>query len=273
MTTNQTIDGVPHEFVREGRYIVVKPDYEDDIRTERLRNYIEEMCFHTPDCVVVEADWPEYEPVWRMIEARVIGNPTELDAAKATISKLHGLVAELRSLLDATAVESELDRLRAENERLLAGFYQLATDADIKKISDYMGNHDMPTGAFLRQDAYDLANMTTHMCREVQALRNKLAAQPQDDPVAWEVSGGGVKPGVFTKKPQWAVEDPAYIVRELGYIDRPAPVAVDRPTHANPPPGTEPFGMHHDNDGLDEWRKPVCCGSCPGGCVIQKESK
>lgn len=64
------------------------------------------------------------------------------------------------------------------------GFYQQVTDADIKKISDYMGNPDMPTGAFLRQDAYDLANMTTHMCREVQALRNKLAAQPQGEPVA-----------------------------------------------------------------------------------------
>lgn len=91
---------------------------------------------------------------------------------------------ELRKMLDAPAVESELDRLRAENERLLAGFYQQVTDADIKKISDYMGDRKMPTGAFLRQDAYDLANMTTHMCREVQALRNKLAAQHQGEPVA-----------------------------------------------------------------------------------------
>lgn len=65
------------EFVREGRYIVVKPDCEDDLRTERLRNYIEEMCFRTPDCVVVEVDWPEYEPVWRMIERRVTGQPAE----------------------------------------------------------------------------------------------------------------------------------------------------------------------------------------------------
>lgn len=65
------------KFVREGRYIVVKPDHEDDIRTERLRNYIEEMCFRTPECVVVEADWPEYEPVWRMIELRVTGQPVE----------------------------------------------------------------------------------------------------------------------------------------------------------------------------------------------------
>lgn len=62
------------EFKREGRYIVVKPDCEDSLRTVRLRNYIDEMCFHTPDCVVIEADWPEYEPVWRMIERRVTGD-------------------------------------------------------------------------------------------------------------------------------------------------------------------------------------------------------
>lgn len=29
-----------------------------------------------------------------------------------------------------------------------------------------------------------------------------------------------------------------------------------RPAHANPPPGTEPCGTHHDNDGLDDYRKP-----------------
>ena len=29
-----------------------------------------------------------------------------------------------------------------------------------------------------------------------------------------------------------------------------------RPTHANPPPGTEPSGTHPHNDGLDEMRKP-----------------
>lgn len=65
------------EFKREGRYIVVKPDCEDSLRTERLRNYIDEMCFHTPDCVVIEADWPEYEPVWKMIEDRVTGKQPE----------------------------------------------------------------------------------------------------------------------------------------------------------------------------------------------------
>lgn len=114
----QTIDGVPREFVREGRYIVVKPDYEDDLRTERLRNYIEEMCFHTPDCVVVEADWPEYEKVWGMIEARVTGRQTELDSALATI-------AHLRDDLDGTRLLAadqllKINRLKARISELEA---------------------------------------------------------------------------------------------------------------------------------------------------------
>lgn len=111
MTTNQTIDGVPRDFVREGRYIVVKPDCEDDLRTGRLRNYIEEMCFHTPDCVVVEADWPEYEKVWGMIEARVTGRPTELDVAKATIDHLRDDLEETR--LFAADQLLKINRLQA----------------------------------------------------------------------------------------------------------------------------------------------------------------
>lgn len=230
------------------------------------------------------------------------------------------VVDELRALLYTPTVESELDRLRAENERLLAGFYQQVTDADINKISDYMGNPDMPTGAFLRQDAYDLANMTTHMCREVQALRNKLAAQSQGEPVAyvdysasggvrwrpWEhgnladgaplFSGSAEQPApVAVVMPErravsparmswekivalvnevlgceahkWPVPDVGHVMTGINFnslariIDRiqseqDVPVALDRPTHANPPPGTEPSGTHHDNDGLDEIRKP-----------------
>ncbi|WP_460114401.1 hypothetical protein [Pseudomonas sp. H3_G03] len=56
-----------------------------------------------------------------------------------------------------------------------------------------------------------------------------LKRQPQGEPVAWEVTGGGVKPGLFTYKPGWAVEDPAYEVRALTYAEQPAPVAVGLP--------------------------------------------
>jgi len=102
------------------------------------------------------------------------------------------------------------------------------------------------------------------------------AAQPQGEPVAWQHR---VTAGPQTGWSLWAPgrgkeysEHYTVEVRPL-YAEQPAPVAVDRTAHANPPPGTEPSGTHHDNDGLDEMRKPICCGSCPGGCVIQKESK
>ena len=127
-TNNPTIDGVSREFVREGRYIVVKPDCEDSLRTERLRNYIEEMCFHTPDCVVVEADWPEYEPVWKMIEARISGNPSELDAARATIE-------HLRNDLEGTRIHAADLRLKINSQQSTIARLEarIAELAEVKK--------------------------------------------------------------------------------------------------------------------------------------------
>jgi hypothetical protein len=53
-----TTDKTPTPFQREERYIVTK------IKTGKR-----------VDCVVVEADWPEYEIVWRMIQDRMEGKP------------------------------------------------------------------------------------------------------------------------------------------------------------------------------------------------------
>lgn len=189
MTTNQTIDGVPREFVREGRYIVVKPDYEDDIRTERLRNYIEEMCFHTPDCVVVEADWPEYEPVWRMIEARVIGNPTELDAAKATISQLQGLVAELRALLDAPTVDpvpitDDMNRLMVAYENGEFGLEGGSETVEALSVASFDAVESHGHDA----DSY-MAGYCAAMYEQIKPFLwlelHTRAARPQGEPVEW----------------------------------------------------------------------------------------
>jgi hypothetical protein len=70
----------------------------------------------------------------------------------------------------------EVERLRAEVERLRSGFYQQVTDDDLKKIADFIGDGDLPTKSFfLRPDAANLANVTMHMVREVQASRAQLA--------------------------------------------------------------------------------------------------
>lgn len=62
------------------------------------------------------------------------------------------------------------------------------------------------------------------------------------------------KIGLETELTTEALMEGAYIAGQQSAA-QPAPVAVDRPVHATPPTGTEPCGTHHDNDGLEEWRR------------------
>lgn len=98
---------------------------------------------------------------------------TNLDMARRERNNYLGWCRDARG--EAIKLRAQLAEAQAENERLKQGFYQKVTDADLKKISDYVSDPGLPTGAFLRQDAYDLANFTEHMCREVQASRINLA--------------------------------------------------------------------------------------------------
>lgn len=69
------------EFNREDRYFIFKrsdvPQSSIPV-LESLRetaDHLRSMKGKPPlVCVVVESDWPEYEPVWQMIEDRVTGN-------------------------------------------------------------------------------------------------------------------------------------------------------------------------------------------------------
>jgi len=70
----------------------------------------------------------------------------------------------------------ELIDLREDLAKYKDGFFQKVTDEDLKKISDFVGDGDLPTQSFfMRQDAANLANMTMHMVREVQSMRLRLA--------------------------------------------------------------------------------------------------
>jgi len=74
------------DFVRENRYIVLKrkdvDKYLSDEAKQKLENIIMAISLAKQpdidtgasacvDCVVVEKDWPEYEPTWLAIENRV----------------------------------------------------------------------------------------------------------------------------------------------------------------------------------------------------------
>lgn len=67
-------------FQRENRYIVVKLKDLDQDQEEGLRGVMYGYHIPTRECLVIESDWPEYEPAWRMIQARVEG---------ATLSPAH----------------------------------------------------------------------------------------------------------------------------------------------------------------------------------------
>lgn len=63
-------------FQREERYVVAKISKmhpHPTFRRRHLESLKRELSGVLVDCVVVERDWPEYETVWRMIEARVTG--------------------------------------------------------------------------------------------------------------------------------------------------------------------------------------------------------
>ena len=73
-----------NEFIREVRYAVLKNvdvmqclTVKELIELRRIQAKVEEHRAEIGkpplECVVVEADWPEYEPTWKAIEARVTG--------------------------------------------------------------------------------------------------------------------------------------------------------------------------------------------------------
>lgn len=69
------------DFKREERYIVFKvSDLGNSLKGDEIRKLAQEYAEHRKqrgkeplECVVVEKDWPEYEPTWQAIEARVTG--------------------------------------------------------------------------------------------------------------------------------------------------------------------------------------------------------
>lgn len=103
-----------NEFTREDRYIVFKLSDVERYLTDKDRANIAMMkmeiaagrdCANKPPFkgLIVEADWPEYEPTWRAIEARATGaeRPT-LHAFddSATIAGLKSAVSLLSACLD-----------------------------------------------------------------------------------------------------------------------------------------------------------------------------
>jgi hypothetical protein len=123
------------EFKREERYIVFKLSklHTDElVRAKQLKTlknaFVEDA---RVDCVVIESDWPEYEPVWAMIEARVTGQTPALGGVPEVIAYVcHGAPGNAGVMFSYLPIPEGFSRkidlidrthfetLRAENERL-----------------------------------------------------------------------------------------------------------------------------------------------------------
>lgn len=70
--TDKTVEAVALKpFEREERFIVIKRKDLSLFQSGALWELMECHRIKSVDAVVVERDWPEYETVWQMIEARV----------------------------------------------------------------------------------------------------------------------------------------------------------------------------------------------------------
>lgn len=77
-SSNTEMVSVP--FQREDRYIVIKRSDLANVPANyrsALVDPIYPLLAHLPsrECLVIESDWPEYEPAWAAIERRVTGAP------------------------------------------------------------------------------------------------------------------------------------------------------------------------------------------------------
>ena len=112
------------EFKREERYIVFKlSDVEEHFtpsEKQQLARLAEvqrvgrsEAGKPPPECVVVEKDWPEYEPTWKAIEARVTG--AQPAPSISPVALCH-VIQWLRNGCDPMKAADELEMLAAAPE-------------------------------------------------------------------------------------------------------------------------------------------------------------
>lgn len=107
-----------NEFMREERYIVFKiSDLGNSLKGDEIRRLAQEYAEYRQwlgkkplECVVVESDWPEYEPTWKAIEARVTGAQP---APSARITALYPVISWLRNGCDPMKAAVELEMLAA----------------------------------------------------------------------------------------------------------------------------------------------------------------
>ena len=118
-------ENIPVEpFLREDRYIVIKRSDMEKLPIDQRRNFagrcraLHEQMFiagaPARSVLVIESDWPEYEPVWQMIERRMAGQPP-VTAAEELDAVLHWRDKHTQAINERDALQQ---RLNAADQRI-----------------------------------------------------------------------------------------------------------------------------------------------------------
>ncbi|MEO8644559.1 hypothetical protein [Pseudomonas sp.] len=92
-------------FSREDRYVVIKrSDLEKIPNRKSVNNFLAALAdVSANSCripqrkfLIIESDWPEYEPTWRMIEDRVAGK-TATDIDSRSLSCARKIMAHIKA--------------------------------------------------------------------------------------------------------------------------------------------------------------------------------
>lgn len=129
------------EFEREERYIVIKRKHLDDIQDHHIKYWLRENNIPTVECVVVEADWPNYEHVWSTVEAVADGTWGEddiqhqealerLDDAMANLSLIRDKEAKAQALVACKKAYMELADNSASNFGFPADYHDVDLQLD-----------------------------------------------------------------------------------------------------------------------------------------------
>ncbi|WP_448645361.1 hypothetical protein [Pseudomonas mediterranea] len=111
------------EFKREERYLVVKISKLADDKGDNMSR--SEQIFRIAhfgkalvNAVVVEEDWPEYEPVWQMIDRRMGGKPA-VTAAEELAAVLHWRGKHDQAIKERDALQLRLNAADQLNDELV----------------------------------------------------------------------------------------------------------------------------------------------------------
>ena len=199
-----------NEFRREVRYVVLKNadimqclTINELIELRRIQARVAEhrTAIGKPrlDCVVVEADWPEYEPTWEAIEVRMTGSLKESAVPSVPVD----LITDYLVSISAHVAHQEEPQAQAEIRELLRMLADAPCAQPAPSVPDGWPTEEMTT-AFAR-----VFNVRDQYGTFPQAFRAALATAP-------EAKGEFKKR--FASPPRSMIEDS---VKEAGISDVP----------------------------------------------------